>query len=233
MSIALKKNLKLLKENFALTSTEIAHRININIDTLKSYEFGSATPPYNITIALANIFNVSIDFLIFNDNLFINYIFLFHLAEESNKLPNMDRSYIDDSVNQFIRSKSIDKRENVRLDSKEIDYLSASIHDNIKILREKNKLTQSDLAKLLNLSSKVSISQYENKSNPPFPVLKKISEKFKISAHYLLTGKPLVFDIEDTIFKKNLLLFDAVATIQEIKVITALLKKVIENNTEK
>ncbi len=231
MSIVLKKKLKSLKEHFSLTTGDIAQKLNIGVDTFKSYEFGKILPPYEATITLSKIFGVSIDYLVFSDNHFINFLLLFYLAEKTNNLPNMDRSYIDDSVNQFIKTKKVTNDcSSVKFDNLEQYRLSNSIHDNIKLLREKNNLSQDKMAKLLNLSSKVSISQYEKKSKPPFEILKKMSLKFNLSVHYLLTGSPLIFNIEDNLLNKNLLIFDKVATLIEVEVITAVFKQILSNN---
>ena len=57
----------------------------------------------------------------------------------------------------------------------------------IKFLREKNNITQEELAKKLNLSSKGIISMYEKEDRKPsLEVLIKLSEIFNCSIDYIL-----------------------------------------------
>ncbi|WP_139785055.1 helix-turn-helix domain-containing protein [Parabacteroides sp. Marseille-P3160] len=57
---------------------------------------------------------------------------------------------------------------------------------NLKFLREKQNMTQGELAKLLELKSN-SISNYENGvSEPDYNILKRIVDIYKVSAHDIL-----------------------------------------------
>ena len=59
----------------------------------------------------------------------------------------------------------------------------------LKKLRKSKGLTQTDLANILHLSDKSSISRYErNHNNPPIDVIKKMSEVLDVSVNYLLKG---------------------------------------------
>ncbi|WP_367277887.1 helix-turn-helix domain-containing protein [Clostridium sp.] len=64
----------------------------------------------------------------------------------------------------------------------------------LRELREEKKLTQSELAKFLNVS-RASISAYENRTNDPsLDVLIKMADFFNVSLDYLLGRTPEKFN---------------------------------------
>lgn len=72
-----------------------------------------------------------------------------------------------------------------------------SLGEKIKTLRKENSMTQTDLAKKLNVT-KSNISKYENNIvEPSLEVLKAISDIFNVSIDYLL-GKTNVRNYVDT-----------------------------------
>lgn len=227
-TILFRKNFKLITEKFKVTTSEIYNNTKIKKDTLNNYEFTSVLPSYKNILKLSNYFGLSIDFLLLNsNNKFINFFELFSLAEKSNKLPSTWRNHIEESISPYINQKDNDVSS---FDSVDKYSFTKSIHENIKIIRKVNNISQSELAKVLNLKSRVSIALYEKKSNPPYEILLKLSKKYNISVHYLLTGVPLHFSIEDNLLLKNLLIFDKTASLEEFKVITPPIKKILENN---
>ena len=230
MSIAFNKNLKLLKIHSGLSSAEIAKRLKINLEAFKSYEFRQSIPSLETIKNLANLFEVSIDFLLFgSSNKFINHIKLFSFAEKSNNLPSMERNHIDDSIVQFIKNKS-DSDFFIKFDDIKNYNFNQSIHENIKILRNKNNLTQDILAKLLGYTTRGTVWKFEQNLTPPVKTLSKLSLRFDFSVHYLITGDPLVFQVSDNILLKNLFIFDKIATLEDIKTILNLMQKILENN---
>lgn len=74
--------------------------------------------------------------------------------------------------------------------------------DKIRILREKNGLSQQEISKYLGVTQ----SQYSNYERgvyePPFEILKKISKFYKVSTDYLLDNTLEKIDIEK--FLENL-----------------------------
>ncbi len=53
-----------LREEKALKQHEVAERIHVAASTVSSYETGSSQPSYPILISLADLYDVSIDFLL-------------------------------------------------------------------------------------------------------------------------------------------------------------------------
>jgi transcriptional regulator with XRE-family HTH domain len=85
--------------------------------------------------------------------------------------------------------------------------------DKIKLLRKKNNLKQSDLAKILNVT-RGQVSGYEiNSSKPSFKVLMKLAEHFKISLDYFYENQTDKFvhalEMSNDDFKNHVELFFA------------------------
>jgi len=230
MSTLFCKNIKLFKKTFDLSSVDIANKLSIKIEKFRSYEFNNVLPNYKIIIDFANLFNVSTDFVLFGlQNNYINYINLFSLAEKVEKLPEAERSHIDESIKQFIK-KNYEEMKSSKFDDKDIYFFKSSFHENIKILRDVNKITLENFAKSLGYATKGAVWNFEKKSFPPIKTLQKICNCFNTSAHYLLTGHALSFNIKTTLFMKHLLIFDKNATIDETITIRKLIEKILENN---
>lgn len=229
MSIVFKKKLKFIKNNFNVSSIDIAKDIGIKIEKFRSYEFGNSMPSYEVIKKLSSVFSLSIDYLLTENNFFINFTDLFKLASETNYISNADRNHIDDSITHFIK-KMLLKKDISKFDDTDKYKFTSSFNLNFKILRETNKLTLDNIAKLLGYSAKGSVWKFEKKSFPPPEVLYLISQKFDISIHYLLTGIPLYFSIEDNILLKHLFIFDKTAPFEAIQSIKILIKQILHNN---
>lgn len=61
--------------------------------------------------------------------------------------------------------------------------------ENLKKLRLQNKLTQKELAKLLNIDSTTYLGYEKNKFEPSISVLKKLSKIFNCSVDYLIENE--------------------------------------------
>lgn len=60
--------LRSLRENLGLSQKELADRLNINRSTYARYETSSTQPDYDILDALANFYDVSVDYLLGRTN---------------------------------------------------------------------------------------------------------------------------------------------------------------------
>lgn len=61
-----------------------------------------------------------------------------------------------------------------------------SFGNNLRTLIEENNLTQKEVAKQLNIAPSTLGSYVQNKREPDFSTLKRLSEYFKVSVDYLL-----------------------------------------------
>lgn len=67
--------------------------------------------------------------------------------------------------------------------------INLGMGDRIKLLREENNLTQSQLAKMLGLSAST-IGMYEQgKRNPEYEILLLLSKTFSVSTDYIIKGE--------------------------------------------
>ncbi len=67
MASVLGHRLKLLREAHGMDQIELSKKLNIANSTLSQYETGKRVPSDDIKIAIANYFNVSVDYLLGND----------------------------------------------------------------------------------------------------------------------------------------------------------------------
>jgi len=58
------KQLKLIRTDRGLTQKEIANAVNITEASYQRYEYGTVSPGLDKLIALANFFDVSLDYLV-------------------------------------------------------------------------------------------------------------------------------------------------------------------------
>lgn len=56
--------LKLLRKQKGLTQLQVAKRIGVSKAVISNYELSNRTPPYEILIKLAKLYNVSTDYLL-------------------------------------------------------------------------------------------------------------------------------------------------------------------------
>lgn len=64
MNNMIKMNLKRLRKIYQYTQEEVAEKINVSRQAIAKWENGDSTPDINSCIALANLYNVTIDNLI-------------------------------------------------------------------------------------------------------------------------------------------------------------------------
>lgn len=58
------QSLKKVRKNFALTQKQVAEKANLSYRSYQEYEGDRIIPPVTAIIALADFFNVSIDYLV-------------------------------------------------------------------------------------------------------------------------------------------------------------------------
>lgn len=101
----LKDNLKALRKKANLTQSDLARRLHIKQYNVSDYEIGRIEPSIQTLIKYADIFNVSIDFLVgrkekesgsksdFNDDIYIHSI-----IENIKNLPLKQKKQISDTI---------------------------------------------------------------------------------------------------------------------------------------
>jgi transcriptional regulator with XRE-family HTH domain len=87
----LKDNLRFLRRKAGLTQAELAKKLHIKQYNISDYEIGRIEPNINTLINFAEVFNVSIDFLV------------------GRKSKNDDKTDIESNVDNYINQMQIDK----------------------------------------------------------------------------------------------------------------------------
>ena len=87
----LKDNLRFLRRKAGLTQAELAKKLHIKQYNISDYEIGRIEPNINTLINFADVFNVSIDFLV------------------GRKTKNDDKTDIESNVDNYISQMQIDK----------------------------------------------------------------------------------------------------------------------------
>ncbi|WP_186578516.1 helix-turn-helix domain-containing protein [Aquibacillus kalidii] len=78
------------------------------------------------------------------------------------------------------------------------------IGGNIKVIRKERKLTQEQLAKVMNLSRSYLSDLENNRKNPSSKTIELLAEKLNVSMLYLTTGKKTLNDLDDNELKKQI-----------------------------
>lgn len=94
MSI-LSERIKMLREEYPLTQSQLAEKLDIATSSISQYESGDRVPSDDIKIKLAKFFDVSLDFLMGLSDIRNPYVF-FTLSEYFNSLT-------EDEINDVIK----------------------------------------------------------------------------------------------------------------------------------
>lgn len=94
MSI-LSEKIRMLREELNLTQSQLAEKLNIATSSISQYESGDRIPSDDIKIKLAEIFDVSLDFLMGLSDIRNPYVF-FTLSEYF-------KSLTEDEINEVIK----------------------------------------------------------------------------------------------------------------------------------
>lgn len=221
-------NLKSFRNIFDLTQEQLAKALSLEYRTIVAYETGKRIPPVNTLLQIARFYGISLDFLIMNERCsFPRNIKLLRLAKTiDNDIYSDARSSFEGMV-KAMWSKKLNTETVFKQDHIEIS-LNNSFHNNLKDLRNYKKMTQPQLAELINVSRSL-FSQYEAGSFPSIERIIKLSEIFDLSLHALVSGEKLTFDFDDRYFGKIMLSADQQLSFEEHKTLINLLEATINN----
>jgi len=216
------ENLREIRASFNLTQEELAKKLLlVDRGTIALYE-SDVTPSMKVLIKLCEVYNLSLDFIVNGKNcVYPRDLKLLTLAKSfDDSAHSQSRSFVEASIDVFMKQKP---EIEVKQDSIELE-LSLDFHSNLKSIRSLNNISQTELAKTLNVG-RTAITQYEMKNFPTLENLQKLSELFNISMHALVTGQKLNYQFKDGHFCNTMLLADRFLTLEEHKYLI----KVMEN----
>ena len=102
------EKIKLFRKDKQWTQAELANVLNIHREQISSYERGQALPTTEILMQISNVFNVSIDYLLFENegnDLFsgnLNDLELVKQFEKLDKMNERDRRLVKDVIDLTI-----------------------------------------------------------------------------------------------------------------------------------
>ena len=176
--------LKELREKRRLNQEGLAIKLHVSQSTVSAYEVGERTPDLSTLITIANLFDVSIDYLV-------------GLSDVRRPITHSDLSL--DELELLSEYRSANKVEREKIKAYMAGLLAemmlagdTMILKRVKDLREDNDWTQRHVAGLLHIS-RSTYSAYENGANAiPLEILKKLALIYGTSADYLmgLTDEP-------------------------------------------
>lgn len=85
MSTILSERIKMLREEAKMSKSELALQLNVGVSSISQYETGDRVPSDDVKSNIAQLFNVSLDYLMGLSNIRNPYIF-FTLSEYFNSL---------------------------------------------------------------------------------------------------------------------------------------------------
>ncbi|MCG8570380.1 MAG: helix-turn-helix domain-containing protein [Spirochaetes bacterium] len=211
-----------------LTQRELADRLSVEEITIIRYESGKMSPAFSNIIQLADIFQISIDFLLSNEN--INYprnLKLLKLAKQLDILEYSDsRNTIENTAKSLLGSKR-NASILIKQDLIEVE-LTDNFNSNLKQVRNYRAMTQNELAKKIGVS-RATLGMYEVRNHPPIEKLIKLSEILDISIHALATGNKLKFNFTDGIFGETILFADRFLSLEHQKILITLMETILQN----
>lgn len=98
MSLGLK--IKQLREENNLTQAELGEKLNISKATISKYEADRVEPSIPTLISISKLFNVSIDFLVGNDESFETIAA--HMDDRTQQLSEESKKKLDDYIDYLI-----------------------------------------------------------------------------------------------------------------------------------
>jgi transcriptional regulator with XRE-family HTH domain len=223
-------NLKTFRNYFNLTQEQLSKLLSIELTTVAFYESGKIKPSFPILYKLIEIYQISLDYLILNENCnFPRNLKLLKLARKLDDVSFSDaRSNIEETIKNLLGRK-IDKDFSLKQDLMDIE-LGKSFHKNLKEARNLRKMTQPELSQKISISRSL-LSQYEFNCYPPIERLIQISGILDISMHALITGEKLFFDFDDRIFGRTILFADQRLLLEEHKMLIHFMEAIINNKT--
>lgn len=220
------KIIKTLRKNNNLSSYQLAKLTNIDGNMIRQYENNFSKPSLENLIIFSFFFGYSLDYLINKgDTNYPKNLKLLKLAQTIDDININQRYQIESTASSLLNKYNIIKT-NFNFDNIDID-LSNNFHKNLKEIRLKKDLTQEELGKDFNISTRM-ISGYENNVTPPRNKLSYLASKLNISIHCLVTGEKLKFDFDDKHFGETMLKANHFLSFEDQKVIIHLMEAILQ-----
>lgn len=160
--MGLGERLKKARKNKGLTQAQLGKLLNVSDATINRYERGQRKPDPDMLRKLAEVLDVSVDYLVNGSTTSVpNETLAAHLQDDPLKdLPEVARRSIEQAVE--------------------------TLSYRLKLARRRKKLTQRQLAALINLSPST-IALYETgKREPDLDTLRKLADALDCTTDYLL-----------------------------------------------
>lgn len=126
----LKERIKKLRKEKGLTQKELANELNVSRPTITCYETGKRTPDKERLLEIANFFNVSVDYLLGNEE---EYKSKYIIKEKSNNYYAINEAEVQELFQRF----------NVHLDGEVLtEEDKQSVINFLRMLRDRDKQKQ-------------------------------------------------------------------------------------------
>lgn len=221
--------IKKLRENINLSVYELAKQASIDLGMLKNCERLANNPNLETMLILSKFFSVSFDYLyVEHDTPYIGNMKLLHMANTIDKADYDSRLKLEMNIRTLLRKKGLEKKLTVHFDNPALE-LTGSIHQNIKLLRENQEITQKELAEKIEVSKSL-ITHYQTKSVPTAEKLVKLSSILGVSIHALCTGEKLTYDFKNQSLKEIICKADKLLNLEDQKILIHLMTRIIEDS---
>lgn len=220
-------SLKELRKNNGLTLDELSKKIKTTVESLVKYESDFGAPNLARLVKFAELYGVSIDFLVlWNKTNYIHSMELFRLAEIIDKLDQVKRFQIESTAITFLENEN--KNHDILFKEDTIN-LGDDIHFNLTTLRDLLKIPQKKIAEFIGITQS-GVANYESSTTPTIDKLVKLSELFGTSIHSIVTGKKLTFQIENKGLKNTIIKADQLLSIKDKSFLILLMNKIIKES---
>lgn len=111
--VVLGKKIRQLREQKNLTQMQLAETVEMSDSALSNIEIGKVVPQLNTLIAIAATLNVSLDYLINDNNEFDKKVYIQEVTERISKMAEQDIKHILGYIEFYAESERKRIRENI------------------------------------------------------------------------------------------------------------------------
>lgn len=223
MGIEFSKILKTLRREHRLSANEFSKKLGIGIGTVKSYEDRSIFARYKDLIRIAKYYGVCVDYLLIGDKThFIRKIKLFELGERTDKLKYSQHQKVQSFIDTFV---DVEKKINYHYDKKEFSFNSNFNHNFTEVIKHSG-LTAKDISSKFSISERM-VAAYKKSSECPYDLLVKLSNHFKFSVNWIVTGKKMDWQFENKQFERYIFLADQCLKPSQCQTLIEMMEKIL------
>lgn len=194
-------NLRLLREKRKMTQSEVSQKLNLGERVLSHYENGKREPDYDLLLAIADFYGVSVDYLLRENS---------DTTEYKNNLEKLEETYLRKQLPDVIETSELWKRYQANCEKSKQEWLEhqddeewvwryyeeGEILNEIAMQEADEKAMSGNLSDAYDDYEKLLLSGNAYALRPLFSIMEQIDEIFDDSNGYMCELEWLVKEME-------------------------------------